>query len=133
MVVDDDQGRAGGGHVYQCSATIVESTLVVAAPAADVQSDVLFTTDGSVLTSAGVVGGVDLCLHLVRRELGADIAAKLARRLVMPPAREGGQRQYTEPPPTARPSLSAVSATISWAATKAVNPIGSRKWPHTRG
>jgi transcriptional regulator GlxA family with amidase domain len=97
--------------------------LVAAAPAADVHRDVLFTTDGSVLTSAGVVGGVDLCLHLVRRAHGADVAAKLARRLVMPPAREGGQRQHTEPPPTARPSRSAVSATISWAATNVADPI----------
>ena len=101
--------------------------LAAAAPAAIVRHDVLFTTDGSVLTSAGVVGGLDLCLHLVRREHGADVAARLARRLVMPPAREGEQRQYSEPPLPARPARSPIAATIAWAADRAAGPIGVRE------
>jgi transcriptional regulator GlxA family with amidase domain len=100
--------------------------LAAAAPAAVVHRDVLFTTNGSVLTSAGVVGGLGLCLHLVRRDHGADIAARLARHLVLPPTREGGQRQYTEAPLAARPARSPVAATIAWAADQAAGPITVR-------
>jgi transcriptional regulator GlxA family with amidase domain len=89
--------------------------LELAAPEARVQRDVLFTEERGVLTSAGVVGGLDLCLHLVRRDHGADVAAALARRLVMPPAREGGQRQYVENPLPARPSRVGVASTMDWA------------------
>ncbi|WP_199439256.1 GlxA family transcriptional regulator [Umezawaea beigongshangensis] len=94
------------------------------APAALVRPDVLFTSDGSVHTSAGVLGGADLCLHLVRRALGADVAAALARRLVMPPAREGGQRQYVEAPVPARPDRPGVAATVDWAVPRLAEPIG---------
>lgn len=97
--------------------------LAAAAPKANACGDVLFTTDGSVLTSAGVVGGLDLCLHLIRSEHGADVAARLARRLVMPPAREGGQRQYSEPPLFVRPTGAPLAATLAWAATQVAEPI----------
>ncbi|GAA3879870.1 helix-turn-helix domain-containing protein [Saccharothrix violaceirubra] len=93
------------------------------APAVDVRHDVLFTSEGRVLTSAGVVGGFDLCLHLVRRELGADAAATLARRLVMPPVRHGDQRQYVEPPLPSRPG-SGIAATVDWAVDRLADPIG---------
>jgi transcriptional regulator GlxA family with amidase domain len=99
-------------------------TLAAAAPGADLQRDVLYTESGGVLTSAGVVGGLDLCLYLVRRDHGADVAARLARRLVMPPAREGGQRQYVEnplPAPTSRPGL---SSTMDWAMARLGEDIG---------
>jgi transcriptional regulator GlxA family with amidase domain len=56
--------------------------------------DVLFVDDGDVLTSAGVGAGVDLCLHLVRRDFGSEIANRAARSSVMPPWRDGGQAQY---------------------------------------
>lgn len=98
--------------------------LAATAPAADVRHDVLFTTDGPVLTSAGVVGGVDLCLHLVRQACGADVAAALARRLVMPPARDGGQRQYVEPPLPGRPRGRGLAATVDWAVARLAEPIG---------
>ena len=97
--------------------------LAAAAPSAEVRRDVLYTTEGSVLTSAGVVGGLDLCLHLVRLDHGADVAARLARRLVMSPAREGGQKQYTEPPALGRTRRSPLAATLAWAATHAGEPI----------
>ncbi|MEU5693631.1 helix-turn-helix domain-containing protein [Actinosynnema sp. NPDC020468] len=92
------------------------------APRADVQRDVLFTDEGDVLTSAGVVGGLDLCLHLVRRDLGVDAASSLARRLVMPPTREGGQRQYVETPLPARPR--GISSTVDWAVDRLGSSIG---------
>ena len=98
--------------------------LTEAAPTDDVRRDVLFIGEGSVLTSAGVVGGLDLCLHLVRADHGATAAAALARRLVMPPAREGGQRQFVEPPLPPRPARAGIAATVDWAAQRLADPIG---------
>jgi len=63
-------------------------------PAIHVDPDVLYVDNGSVLTSAGAAAGLDLCLHLVRRDLGAEIAARAARTAVMPPQRSGGQAQF---------------------------------------
>ncbi|HEV8562461.1 MAG TPA: helix-turn-helix domain-containing protein [Actinophytocola sp.] len=67
-------------------------------PEALLDPDVLFVDDGDVITSAGTAAGIDACLHLVRREQGAAPAAAIARRMVVPPQREGGQRQYVELP-----------------------------------
>jgi transcriptional regulator GlxA family with amidase domain len=94
------------------------------APAADITHDVLFTDDGDVCTSAGVVGGLDLCLHLVRRDHGADTAGTLARRMVMPPVRGGGQRQYVTAPVPVRPDRSDIASTVDWAVTALGEPIG---------
>ncbi|WP_084724501.1 GlxA family transcriptional regulator [Streptacidiphilus melanogenes] len=58
--------------------------------------DVLFTDDGEVLTSGGVAAGIDLCLHVVRRDLGSAVANHVARRCVVAPWREGGQAQYVD-------------------------------------
>jgi transcriptional regulator GlxA family with amidase domain len=63
-------------------------------PAIDVEPDVLYVDNGSVLTSAGATAGFDLCLHLVRRDLGAEVAARAARTAVMPLERSGGQAQF---------------------------------------
>ncbi|WP_328710721.1 GlxA family transcriptional regulator [Microbispora hainanensis] len=60
--------------------------------------DVLFIDDGDVLTSAGVAAGIDLCLHVIRRDHGSEVANRTARRCVTPPFREGGQAQYIERP-----------------------------------
>jgi transcriptional regulator GlxA family with amidase domain len=98
--------------------------LELAAPQALVQRDVLFTQDGPVFTSAGVLGCADLCLHLVRRAHGAEVAAAIARRMVMPPAREGGQRQYVEPSMPDRPTRSGVASTVDWAVLRLADPIG---------
>ena len=97
--------------------------LEAAAPRARVVRDVLFTDD-EVLTSAGVVGGLDLCLHVVRRAHGADVAAALARRLVMPPSREGGQRQYVDPPLPARPDRVGIASTVDWAVERLASGVG---------
>ena len=69
-------------------------------PAIDVDADVLYVDNGDVLTSAGAAAGLDLCLHLVRRDLGAEAAAEVARAAVMPLERAGGQAQFIvhEPP-----------------------------------
>lgn len=67
-------------------------------PAAKVDQDVLFVDDGNIVTSAGTAAGIDACLHLVRRELGSTVANAIARRMIVPPQRDGGQRQYVDLP-----------------------------------
>lgn len=67
-------------------------------PAVRVDADVLYVEDGNLLTSAGTVAGIDCCLHLVRRQYGAAVANRIARRLVTPPHRQGGQAQYIDQP-----------------------------------
>ncbi|MFH8616951.1 helix-turn-helix domain-containing protein [Streptomyces sp. NPDC017979] len=67
-------------------------------PAVRLDPDVLYVDHGDVATSAGSGAGVDLCLHLVREDQGARYAAHVARNMVMPPHREGGQLQYAAPP-----------------------------------
>jgi transcriptional regulator GlxA family with amidase domain len=75
--------------------------------------DVLFVDDGNIITSAGTAAGIDACLHIVRRELGSAAANAIARRMVVPPQRDGGQRQYVELP---IPECTADSLTplLSW-------------------
>ena len=75
---------------------------------------VLFTDDGDVLTSAGLSAGVDLCLHLIRRDHGAEVANHVARYCVVPPWRDGGQSQYIERHVPARPDGS-TAPTRAWA------------------
>lgn len=60
--------------------------------------DVLYVDEGSVLTAAGSAAGLDLCLHLIRRDWGPRVANQVARRLVVPPHRDGGQAQYVDRP-----------------------------------
>lgn len=67
-------------------------------PTAEVDPAVLYVEDRGVISSAGTAAGIDACLHLVRRELGAQHAAVIARRMVVPPHRDGGQAQYVDTP-----------------------------------
>lgn len=67
-------------------------------PRARIDPDVLFVDDGDLITSAGTAAGIDACLHLVRRELGSAVVNVIARRMVVPPQRDGGQRQYVQQP-----------------------------------
>jgi AraC family transcriptional regulator, transcriptional activator FtrA len=67
-------------------------------PSLRVDPNALYVDEGSILTSAGSAAGIDLCLHIVRRDYGAEIANHVARRLVMPPHRDGGQAQYVQNP-----------------------------------
>jgi AraC family transcriptional regulator, transcriptional activator FtrA len=67
-------------------------------PKARLDADVLFVDDGNIITSAGTAAGIDACLHLVRRELGTKVANTIARRMVVAPQRDGGQRQFVELP-----------------------------------
>lgn len=72
-------------------------------PNIQVEEDVLYVDEGSLITSAGSAAGLDACLHLVRRDFGSKIANTVARRLVMPPHRDGGQAQYVTAPVQERP------------------------------
>jgi transcriptional regulator GlxA family with amidase domain len=83
-------------------------------PGATIDPGVLYVEDDRVITSAGTAAGIDACLHLVRSELGAAAASAIARRMVVPPHRDGGQAQYLERPvPTSTGPLAAV---LAWAA-----------------
>ena len=67
-------------------------------PLAEVDPDVLYVDDGAVITSAGTAAGIDACLHVVRQAWGARAATTIARRMVVPPHRDGGQAQYVAAP-----------------------------------
>jgi AraC family transcriptional regulator, transcriptional activator FtrA len=86
-------------------------------PMADVRPDVLYVEDGNIFTSAGTAAGIDLCLHLVRREHGSAVARKLARRMVVPPHRDGGQSQYVEAPLPHTESALTLEPLLQWLIT----------------
>ena len=67
-------------------------------PSAKVDPGVLYVEDGPIITSAGTAAGIDACLHVVRQEYGVAVASAFARRMVVPPHRDGGQAQYVEAP-----------------------------------
>jgi transcriptional regulator GlxA family with amidase domain len=71
-------------------------------PRVEVDADVLYVDNGTVLASAGKAAAIDLCLHLIRRDHGATVANAVARRLVVPPHRAGGQAQFVTTPVPAR-------------------------------
>ncbi|MGK5532421.1 GlxA family transcriptional regulator [Streptomyces sp. URMC 129] len=91
-------------------------------PDVDLVGDVLFVDDGQVLTSAGGSAGVDLCLHLIRADLGAAVAARAARTLVAGPMRPGGQAQIVEAPVPPENGLS-LAATREWALRRLDRPL----------
>ncbi|MCX5198632.1 helix-turn-helix domain-containing protein [Streptomyces sp. NBC_00249] len=91
-------------------------------PQVEVDADVLFVEDGRVYTAAGVAAGVDLCLHLLRRDHGSEIANRVARLCVVPPWREGGQAQYIERP-MPEPDAATTAATRAWALEELHRPL----------
>src|ERR1700746_3602998 len=84
-------------------------------PRIQVDADRLYVDEGSILTSAGSAAGIDLCLHIVRLDYGAEVANEVARRLVMPPHREGGQAQYVRDAARSAPA-DALAPVLEWAA-----------------
>ncbi|MFJ8041457.1 GlxA family transcriptional regulator [Kitasatospora sp. NPDC096147] len=91
-------------------------------PRVRVDADVLFVDNGEVLTAAGSAAGINLCLHLIRRDHGSEAANRVARLCVVPPWREGGQAQYIERPvPEAEEASTA--ATRAWALTNLHRPL----------
>ncbi|MEJ8669850.1 MULTISPECIES: GlxA family transcriptional regulator [unclassified Streptomyces] len=94
-------------------------------PRIKVDADVLFIDEGDVLTSAGVAAGIDLCLHMVRRDHGTAIANEVARRTVVPPHRDGGQAQYIHRP-VPDPQQASTTSARAWALGRLHEPIQLR-------
>ena len=91
-------------------------------PKATVDPRVLYVDERDVMTSAGMAAGIDLCLHIVRRDHGAEAANTIARRMVVPPHREGGQAQFIEQPvPVTRDST--LQRTQAWALERLADPL----------
>jgi AraC family transcriptional activator FtrA len=91
-------------------------------PAVIVVPDVLYVDEGDVLTSAGVAAGIDLCLHIVRCDHGAEAANAIARRMVVAAHREGGQAQFVERPLPAAAG-DGLAATRAWIQERLAEPL----------
>ncbi|MER5738564.1 MULTISPECIES: helix-turn-helix domain-containing protein [unclassified Streptomyces] len=91
-------------------------------PAVEVDPGVLYVDDGSVLTSAGKAAALDLCLHLVRLDHGSSVVNAVARRLVVPPHRSGGQAQFVTAPVPAREGHP-LTALLPWAVERLDRPL----------
>ncbi|MEV8632280.1 helix-turn-helix domain-containing protein [Streptosporangium sp. NPDC051023] len=92
-------------------------------PRVKVNPDVLYVDGGDVLTSAGSAAGLDLLIHLVRKDHGPGVANSVARRLVIPPHREGGQAQFIQAPVTPVEDNDTVATTMAWALDHLAEPI----------
>ncbi|MES9605263.1 helix-turn-helix domain-containing protein [Actinomadura sp. NPDC000929] len=88
--------------------------LASAHPGIEVDPDVLYVDNGRILTSAGAAAGLDLCLHMIRRDHGSAVAADAARLSVMPLEREGGQAQFIAQPCPATPRGSVLEPLLAW-------------------
>jgi AraC family transcriptional activator FtrA len=91
-------------------------------PRVHVEADVLYVDEDTILTSAGSAAGIDLCLHIVRRDYGAEIANQVARRLIVPPQRDGGQSQYI-PAPMRADASHGLSKLLEWAQRRLSEPL----------
>ena len=83
-------------------------------PGIEIDPRVLYVADGNVMTSAGTAAGIDLCLHVVRLDYGAEVANAVARRMVVPPHRDGGQAQYVATPIPTGPADDLLSDVLAW-------------------
>jgi transcriptional regulator GlxA family with amidase domain len=92
-------------------------------PRIDVDPSVLYIDEGQVLTAAGRAAGIDLCLHMVRQDHGAQAANLFARRMVVPPHRSGGQAQYVEAPLPPKVHEDPLGETMSWAVGHLDEPL----------
>jgi len=110
-------GRRATTHWEECA------QLAGQYPAAKVDPDVLFTDEDDILTSAGSAASIDLCLHLVRKDHGTEIATQLARQLVVPPQRDGGQAQYIDTPMPDLDDSRLFAGTLDWLQEHLAEPI----------
>jgi AraC family transcriptional regulator, transcriptional activator FtrA len=92
-------------------------------PRVEVEPDVLYVDEGRVLTSAGKSAAMDLCLHIVRTDHGAAVANTLARTLVVPPHRLGGQAQFIPSPVSRGGTEHALTELLAWAAARLDRPL----------
>jgi transcriptional regulator GlxA family with amidase domain len=102
-------------------------------PTVEVDPAVLYVDEGQIFTSAGTASGIDLCLHLVRLDFGAEVANVFARRMVVPPHRDGGQAQYVQTPVPANSDEGPLTETLSWACANLDKPLTvARMAQHSR-
>jgi AraC family transcriptional activator FtrA len=94
-------------------------------PAVEVDPNVLYVEDGRLFTSAGTAAGIDLCLHMLRLDLGTDVANSVARRMVVPPHRDGGQAQYVDAP-LPRCDQETIGPLLDWALARLEEPLTLR-------
>jgi AraC family transcriptional regulator, transcriptional activator FtrA len=92
-------------------------------PTVTVRPDVLYVDEGDVITSAGSAAGLDVCLHLVRRDFGPTVANTVARRLVIPPHRDGGQAQFIEAAIPEVADADPVAESMTWALGRLRDPL----------
>jgi AraC family transcriptional regulator, transcriptional activator FtrA len=92
-------------------------------PQVTVDPDVLFVDEGSLMTSAGSAAGIDLLLHVVRQDYGTEIATQLARQLVVPPQRDGGQAQFIDTPMPKIVSANLFAETLDWLQEHLAEPV----------
>jgi transcriptional regulator GlxA family with amidase domain len=92
-------------------------------PWVNVDADVLYVDEGRVLTSAGTAAGIDLCLHVVRQDYGASVANAIARRMVVPPHRDGGQAQYVDFPIPCECDDDSLSEALTWMLENLAEPL----------
>ncbi len=83
-------------------------------PHLSIDPGVLYVDEGDVLTGAGSAASIDLCLHIVRQDYGSEVATQLARQLVVPPQRDGGQAQFIEQPLPRLDSSDLLAETVAW-------------------
>jgi transcriptional regulator GlxA family with amidase domain len=101
-------GRRAATHWTECD------ELARRYPDLSVDAGVLFIDGGDILTGAGSAAGIDLCLHIVRQDYGSEVATRLARQLVVPPQRDGGQAQYIDRPLPNLDDSDLLSKTVAW-------------------
>jgi AraC family transcriptional activator FtrA len=101
-------GRRATTHWEECDELARRHPLV------SVDPGVLFVDGGDILTSAGSAASIDLCLHVVRQDFGTDVATRLARQLVVPPQRDGGQAQFIDAPMPVLDSANLFADTVAW-------------------
>ena len=91
-------------------------------PAVALDATVLYIDEGGIVTSAGTAAALDCCLHLLRRMRGAEIANRVARRLVVAPHRPGGQSQFIEQPVATAPSSARLAKVLAWVEQNLAEP-----------
>jgi transcriptional regulator GlxA family with amidase domain len=111
------EGRRATTHWTECA------ELAHRYPGISVDPDVLYVDEGDILTSAGSAASIDLCLHVVRQDYGSEIATDLARQLVVPPQRDGGQAQFIDAPMPDLEGADLFGDTVAWVQEHLDEPI----------
>jgi AraC family transcriptional activator FtrA len=110
-------GRRAATHWAECA------ELARRYPQLSVDPGVLYVDEGDILTGAGSAASIDLCLHIVRQDYGSEVATQLARQLVVPPQRDGGQAQFIENPLPAMESSDLFASTVAWIQEHLAEPV----------